>query len=88
MAGVEPKGDWNKEDKALWGTLNTEVNGIHIRTQIETVPGNYQAYYDNIYLALTQNEALQVTAYQAAEVLTLIEKVYESAELGQKVYLE
>ncbi|OBX06400.1 Gfo/Idh/MocA family oxidoreductase [Gallibacterium genomosp. 3] len=87
MAGIVPKGDWNKEDKAFWGTLNTEVNGVHIRTTLETVSGNYQAYYDNIYAALTVDEPLQVTAEQAAKVLDLIEKVYLSAESGRKIML-
>ncbi len=30
IAGVEPKGDWNKEDQKYWGILNTEINGVHI----------------------------------------------------------
>lgn len=88
LSGVEPKGDWNKEPQEKWGMLNTEVNGVHIRTQLETVSGNYQAYYDNIYAALTENEPLKVTAFQAAEVLALIEKVYQSAETGQKIILK
>ncbi|MFC0323876.1 Gfo/Idh/MocA family oxidoreductase [Gallibacterium melopsittaci] len=88
MAGVIPQGDWNKEGKEHWGILNTEVNGVHIRTTLETIPGNYQAYYDNIYAALTANEPLQVTAFQAAKVLELIEKVYQSAENGQKIILK
>ncbi|MFC0308470.1 Gfo/Idh/MocA family oxidoreductase [Gallibacterium trehalosifermentans] len=88
MAGVIPQGEWNKEEKEHWGILNTEVNGVHIRTALETVSGNYQAYYDNIYAALTADEPLQVTAHQAAKVLALIEKVYQSAETGQKIAIK
>ncbi|KGQ45102.1 Gfo/Idh/MocA family oxidoreductase [Gallibacterium anatis] len=88
IAGVEPKGDWNKEDQKYWGILNTEINGVHIRTQLETVNGNYQAYYDNIYAALTSNEPLAVIADQAAIVLALIEKVYQSAETGVKINIK
>ncbi|MGC6325306.1 Gfo/Idh/MocA family oxidoreductase [Pasteurella multocida] len=87
MAGVQPKGDWNKESEQDWGILHTEIDGLIVRQKLEPISGNYQAYYDNIYAVLTKNAPLLVTAKQATTVLKLIEKVYESAALGQKIYL-
>ncbi|MCL7791872.1 Gfo/Idh/MocA family oxidoreductase, partial [Pasteurella multocida] len=62
-------------------------DGLIVRQKLEPISGNYQAYYDNIYAVLTKNAPLLVTAKQATTVLKLIEKVYESAALGQKIYL-
>lgn len=83
--GVAPIGEWNTESEKDWGILNSEINGEAIRQKFKTVPGNYQAYYDNIYAVLTQQAELSVTAEQAAFVLELIEKVYESAKCGRKL---
>lgn len=85
MAGVQPR--WNKESEQDWGILHTEIDGLIVRQKLEPISGNYQAYYDNIYAVLTKNAPLLVTAKQATTVLKLIEKVYESAALGQKIYL-
>ncbi len=40
---------WGTEQEKYWGVLNTEIQGVHIRGKVETVAGNYAAYYDNIY---------------------------------------
>ncbi|WP_109078411.1 Gfo/Idh/MocA family oxidoreductase [Aggregatibacter kilianii] len=85
VAGTLPQGDWNKETQENWGILHTEQNGQTIREKLEGELGNYQAYYDNIYAVLAENAPLIVTAKQAADVLDLIEKVYQSAKCGQKI---
>ncbi|MFD1805764.1 Gfo/Idh/MocA family oxidoreductase [Pasteurella oralis] len=85
IAGIKPKGNWNQEIEQDWGILHTEINGSVIRKKIESERGNYQAYYDNIYVALTNSAQLIVTAQQAYQVLLLIEKAYESAQKGQRI---
>lgn len=85
LKGVKPQGDWNIEPQSDWGILHTEVNGFVIRSPIKTEQGNYQAYYDNIYAAFTNQIPLEVTAYQAMQTLKLIELIYESAEKGIKI---
>ncbi|TCP97820.1 putative dehydrogenase [Cricetibacter osteomyelitidis] len=85
IAGTEPAGDWNVESDEHWGILHTEINDKIIRQKYPTITGNYQAYYDNIYDVLTNNGNLIVTAEQAAFVLSLIEKVYESAKCGVRI---
>ncbi|MEE3609343.1 Gfo/Idh/MocA family oxidoreductase [Avibacterium paragallinarum] len=80
LKGIKPQGNWNTEPEKDWGLLHTEVNGMVIRSSIESERGNYQAYYDNIYTALTEKAPLQVTAQQAIQVLKLIELIYQSAE--------
>ena len=77
--------DWGKEPESQWGILNTEINGMHVRGKIETVPGNYAAYYDNIYDAIRKHAELEVTPEQALNVIYLIEAVMESNRSGQIV---
>ncbi|POY45495.1 oxidoreductase [Avibacterium gallinarum] len=85
LKGIKPQGDWNAEPEKDWGLLHTEINGIVIRSPIETERGNYQAYYDNIYATLREQSPLQVTAQQATEVLKLIALIYESSDRGMRM---
>ncbi|HYW96090.1 MAG TPA: Gfo/Idh/MocA family oxidoreductase, partial [Bacteroidales bacterium] len=78
--GNLPVGDnWGKEHQDDFGLLNTTIGDLHFRGRIETLPGNYSAYYDNIYRALRHGEALAVTARQGANVIRIIEAAYRSA---------
>jgi predicted dehydrogenase len=52
---------WGREPEDRWGILNTEINGMHIRGKLETVAGNYAAYYDNIYDVLRNRAELEVS---------------------------
>ena len=77
--------DWGKEPEADWGTLNTEINGLHVRGKVETVAGNYAKYYDNIYDAIRNRAELEVRPEQALNVISLIEAALESNRTGQCV---
>jgi len=77
--------DWGKEPEDQWGTLNTETSGVHFRGKVETIPGNYAAYYDNIYNVLRRRAELEVTPEQALNVLQLIEAAMESNRSGQNI---
>ena len=79
--------DWGKEPESQWGILNTDINGIHIRGRVETVAGNYAAYYDNIYDMLRHHAEPEVTPEQALNVLLLIEAAMESSRSGQMIEL-
>jgi len=70
--------DWGKEPESQWGILNAEINGLHIRGKVETTPGNYAAYYDNIYDVIRNRAQLEVTPEQALNVIRLIEAAMES----------
>ncbi len=77
--------DWGKEPEACWGILNTEINGMHVRGKVETVAGNYAAYYDNIYDVIRNRAELEVAPEQALNVIHLIEAAMESSRSGQCV---
>jgi predicted dehydrogenase len=67
--------DWGKESEKYWGILNTNIGSLHYRGKIETLPGNYAAYYDNIYDAIRNNVELIVKPHQSLDVIRVIERV-------------
>lgn len=78
-AGALPQGaDWGKEPEQEWGYLNTDREGLHYEGSIETLPGNYMAYYDNIADALAQGAELAVKPEESMDGLHLIEAARES----------
>ena len=79
---------WGREPENQWGVLNTEINGVHIRGKVETVPGNYAAYYDNIYDVIRHNAKPEVTPEQALNVLRIIEAAMESSRSGKNIEIE
>ena len=69
---------WGTHDKESWGKLNSTVNGLHVEGKLETIPGNYMAFYQNLYEVIREGKSLDVKPEQARDVITLIEAAYES----------
>lgn len=85
-AGKSPlAADWGIEPTHLWGKLNTELNGLHFTGRIESLPGRYMAYYDNIAQAIQKKEALVVKAEQSLEVMRIVEAAILSHQKGEMV---
>ena len=83
-AGVIPgRSDWGKDDPELYGTLTTGGDDSTIRKTIPTIPGNYMAFYDNIYEHLREGAPLGVKPEEARDVIRIIEAAYESAVNGE-----
>ena len=70
--------NWGVEPQSLWGTINTTCNGMHITGSIESEKGNYGAFYQNVYNAITANEPLLITASQGRTVVRIIELAIQS----------
>jgi predicted dehydrogenase len=77
--------DWGGEAREEWGRLNTKI-GAH-NGPYKTLPGNYLAYYENIYQTLTGKAKLEVTAAQANMVIKVIEAAIESSQSGNRVII-
>jgi scyllo-inositol 2-dehydrogenase (NADP+) len=78
--------NWGIEDFHFDGLLNYTEDGKEVREKIKSVPGNYNAYYDNIYSAIRGKEELAVKAKEARDVIRIIEAAFES-EKEKKVIL-
>ena len=87
-SGVLPDSEaWGEEPESAWGKINTEFNGDRLEEAYPTLPGNYMAFYDNVYEAIRLNVPIVVTPEQARDVIRIIEAAYESSQLGKVINL-
>ncbi|HEY9627000.1 MAG TPA: oxidoreductase [Coleofasciculaceae cyanobacterium] len=78
-SGLTPsEPDWGLEPQAQWGTLNTQLGGLHFYGQVETVRGCYQAFYENVYQAIAEGAELAVKPEEARNTIRIIELALES----------
>ncbi|WP_163711530.1 Gfo/Idh/MocA family oxidoreductase [Mangrovibacterium lignilyticum] len=64
---------WGEEPEDAWGFLHTEKDGIVIRQRLETVPGNYAVYYENIADAIMNGAELLVKPEESRDCLHVLE---------------
>lgn len=77
--GLSPREpDWGLEPKEQWGTLNTQIGGLHFQGKIETARGCYQAYYENVYQTITGQAELIVKPEEARNTIRMIELAMRS----------
>lgn len=78
---------WGEEDKTLWGMLHSEKGDRTIREVYPSLPGNYAAFYENIYQHIYKGELLQSDARGVVDVIRLIEAAKESSRTRSIVSL-
>ncbi|MBP9924750.1 MAG: Gfo/Idh/MocA family oxidoreductase [Cyclobacteriaceae bacterium] len=79
---------WGTLPKECWGRLNTTINGLHVEGKVETIPGNYLKFYQNIYEVIREGKSLDVKPEESREVIRLIEAAYESNRTRRSVILK
>lgn len=70
--------DWGSEPEAIWGVLETEFNGINMRSIIESEKGDYRDYFINLRDAIWGKCDIAVTAQEGANVMKIIELAIQS----------
>ena len=70
--------NWGKEENSQWGIIDTNINDVHICGKVETIPGNYNFFYDNLYNVLTKGEKLLVEPEQSRDGLIIMEACIKS----------
>jgi predicted dehydrogenase len=84
--GVMPDApDWGKDDPIRWGVLNSETQGKWFCGNLETEPGNYMGFYDNVYDVITKGMEQAVKPEEARNVIRIIELAIESHKSGSIV---
>ena len=80
IAGLSPNKslNWGEEPESLWGTINTEFNGIEFRGKVKSEKGNYVGFYENVYKAILGEEELAVKPEQARNTIRIIEIAMQS----------
>ena len=87
--GMRP-GDpgWGMEPRERWGRLATEVGGVALDGQVESVPGSYETYYALLRDALIAGGPPPVDPAESLMVIEAIEAAQQSARTGQVVRLD
>lgn len=87
-AGKKPDSNaWGTEPSALWGTLNTNVNGLHTQGKIETLAGNYNLFYNQLFDCIRNNSEVPVNASESLLGILIIEAAYQSSRDKSTIYL-
>lgn len=71
--------NWGTEPREHWGRLSTEVAGVHVDGQVETLPGDYPGYYTALCDALLHGGPPPVDPRDAVRTLRVIEAAQRSA---------
>jgi len=79
--------DWGTEPEKEWGTLVYGKEGLEFIGKVQTVAGNYGAFYENVYDALRNGADLAVKPEQTIDVLKILEACLESNKTKKMVYL-
>lgn len=77
--------NWGTEDKKFWGKLNTEFQSKHREEIIESLPGNYSLFYENLHDAIRNNKPLAVKPEESMQGLIVIEAAIESNKTKRAV---
>ncbi|MCL1822267.1 MAG: Gfo/Idh/MocA family oxidoreductase [Prolixibacteraceae bacterium] len=82
--GELPVGNsWGADESELWGQLSAQINGLPFDGKIETIKGNYTAFYDNFYETVREGAPLSVKPEEALNVIRLLELCIESHNQGK-----
>ncbi|NLZ47182.1 MAG: oxidoreductase [Clostridiales bacterium] len=72
--------NWGRETEDLWGFINSDINGNHIIGKVESEPGDYRCFYENVYKAILGKEDLIVKPTQVLSTIKVIEMAMRSHE--------
>ena len=87
-AGKLPVGDdLGTESPDEWGTIFYEKDGVDYEELVETVPGDYNIFYDNVYDAIRNGAELFVKPEETVEVLKILEACLISNMKKQMIVL-
>jgi len=87
-AGNLPVGDeWGNEPESEWGELVHEKGGVDFKEKIETLPGNYNIFYKNVYESVRNGSKLFVKPEEAIEVLKILEACLKSNREKRTIYI-
>ena len=88
-AGNLPKGEnWGADAPEFWGTISYQKDGNDFEEVVETIPGNYNIFYDNVFDAIRKGAELLVKPEEAVEVLKILEACIKSNRDKRTILLE
>ena len=77
--GILPVGDqWGEEPESAWGLLNGRNEAGDFRLRKKTLPGDYGAFYNNLYDVIRYGKTPAVRPEEARDVIRILELCLES----------
>ncbi len=70
--------NWGAEPPEEWGTLFYEEDGEDVEELVETIPGDYNIFYTNVYEAIRKGAELFVKPEETVDVLKILEACLKS----------
>lgn len=87
-AGNLPLGNnWGTEPAEDWGVLFYEKEGEDYEELVETLPGDYNIFYNNVYDVIRKGKELFVKPEETVEVLKILEACVESNKQKKVMFL-
>ncbi|NOX46256.1 MAG: oxidoreductase [Chlorobi bacterium] len=87
--GRMPEGeDWGSENPENWGMITIDYQDLNIDGSIETEPGNYMGFYDNVFDVLRNDGDMSVKTKEARNVIRLIELAFESSRTDKAIEID
>lgn len=79
MSGATPRDpDWGKQRSEDWGTLLSDAG----EEKVETLPGSYQSFYENVRDAIERDVPLAVSPEEALTTIEIIERCHARRRAG------
>ena len=69
---------WGSEPEEMWGTLDTELDGLHFSGKVETMPGDYRRYYLNVADAIQGRSEPMVRPEHMVQTIRIMERAFQS----------
>lgn len=79
------EGEWGQEPAENWGVVTFVNNQLYFDGKVETVPGNYVDFYENVYDVIVNGAEQSVKPEEARNVIRIIELAFESAKTNSEV---
>lgn len=84
-AGLSPsRANWGEEPEEIWGRLDIVVHGQRFLGKLQSEPGDYRGFYENVRDAISGIAELEVKPEQARNTIRVIELAIQS-NLEKKV---
>lgn len=80
--------DAAKDEPQNYARVKTTVSGVETQMTIETMKGDWTAYYRNVADVLLRGAKAAVTAEEAREVVRVVTAAMKSVETGNSIYLK
>ncbi|UYZ12356.1 MULTISPECIES: oxidoreductase [Brevibacillus] len=79
-AGLIPGGpEWGRDREETYGQLTLSVGELNVSGSVETIPGAYQTYYQQMYEAIVSATPAPVSPADAMNVIRVIEWAEQSS---------